>query len=107
MSAPGEFDFEPLFAILDDAIRPGGVPSASSLTPSRSLGAFFGDDVIVRSELNRLMRWLERNPRDVTVIMTWSGSTPLTRHGIEEYVTDCVITLDHRVSAGISTVAFA
>ena len=63
----------------------------------------FGDDAIVRSELNRLMRWLE--DRDVTVIMTGERGDggALTRHGIEEYVTDCVITLDHRVSAEIST----
>ncbi len=48
------------------------------------------------------MRWLE--DRDVTVILTGErGDSSLTRHGIEEYVTDCVIVLDHRVSAEIST----
>ncbi len=98
----GEFDFEPFFAILDDAIRRVGAKRVVLDTIEVLFGAF-GDDAIVRSELNRLMRWLE--DRDVTVIMTGERGEggALTRHGIEEYVTDCVITLDHRVSAEIST----
>ena len=62
----------------------------------------FGDDSTVRSELNRLARWLEE--RGVTAIVTGErGERGLTRHGIEEYVTDCVIVLDHRVNEEIST----
>jgi circadian clock protein KaiC len=65
----------------------------------------FGNDTIVRSELIRLVRWLD--DRDVTVLLTGErgsqGGDGLTRHGIEEYVTDCVIVLDHRVTAEIST----
>ena len=62
----------------------------------------FGDDSTIRAELNRLARWLEE--RDVTAIMTGErGDRNLTRHGIEEYVTDCVIVLDHRVTEEIST----
>jgi circadian clock protein KaiC len=102
MVAAGEFDFEPLFAILDDAIRRVGAKRVVLDTIEVLFGAF-GDDTIVRSELSRLMRWLE--DRGVTVVLTGergSGSD-LTRHGIEEYVTDCVIVLDHRVSAEIST----
>jgi circadian clock protein KaiC len=102
MVAVGEFDFEPLFAILDDAIRRVGAKRVVLDTIEVLFGAF-GDDTIVRSELSRLMRWLEE--RGVTVVLTGergSGSA-LTRHGIEEYVTDCVIVLDHRVSAEIST----
>ncbi len=102
MVAAGEFDFEPLFAILDDAIRRVGARRVVLDTIEVLFGAF-GDDAIVRSELSRLVRWLE--DRNVTVVLTGErGNGPgLTRHGIEEYVTDCVIVLDHRVSAEIST----
>ena len=101
MVAAGEFDFEPLFAILDDAIRQVGAKRVVLDTTEVLFGAF-GDDVIVRSELGRLVRWLD--DRGVTVILTGErGNSSLTRHGIEEYVTDCVIVLDHRVSAEIST----
>ena len=102
MVAVGEFDFEPLFAILDDAIRRVGARRVVLDTIEVLFGAF-GDDTIVRSELSRLMRWLEE--RGVTVVLTGErgNGSALTRHGIEEYVTDCVIVLDHRVSAEIST----
>ena len=99
--AAGEFDFDPIFAILDDAIKRVGAKRVVLDTIEVLFGAF-GDDKIVRSELSRLVRWLE--DRDVTVILTGErGDSSLTRHGIEEYVTDCVIVLDHRVSAEIST----
>jgi circadian clock protein KaiC len=102
MVAVGEFDFEPLFAILDDAISRVGAKRVVLDTIEVLFGAF-GDDTIVRSELSRLMRWLEE--RGVTVVLTGErgNGSALTRHGIEEYVTDCVIVLDHRVSAEIST----
>ena len=102
MAAAGEFDFEPLFVILDDAIRRVGAKRVVLDTIEVLFGAF-GDDAIVRSELSRLMRWLEE--QGVTVVLTGERGDGggLTRHGIEEYVTDCVIVLDHRVSAEIST----
>ncbi len=56
----------------------------------------------MRSELSRLFRWLE--DQKLTAIVTGeAGSDTLTRHGLEEYVADCVISLDHRVSDQIST----
>jgi circadian clock protein KaiC len=99
--ATGEFDFEPLFAILDDAIGRIGAKRVVLDTIEVLFGAF-GDDSIVRSELSRLARWLEE--RGVTTIVTGErGDKSLTRNGIEEYVTDCVIALDHRVTDEIST----
>jgi circadian clock protein KaiC len=102
--AAGEFDFEPIFAILADAIEQVGAKRVVLDTIEVIFGAF-GDDAIVRSELIRLVRWLD--DRGVTVILTGErgngDNNSLTRHGIEEYVTDCVIVLDHRVSAEIST----
>ena len=98
----GEFDFGPLFAILDDAISRVSARRVV-LDTIEVLFGVFGDDSIVRAELSRLARWLE--VRGVTTIVTGerAADTSLTRHGIEEYVTDCVIALDHRVRDEIST----
>ena len=61
-----------------------------------------GDELTLRSELRRLFRWL--NDRGVTAIVTGErGEGTLTRHGLEEYVSDCVVLLDHRVHDQIST----
>ena len=99
--AAGEFDFEPLFVILDDAITRVGAKRVVLDTIEVLFGAF-GADSIVRAELSRLARWLEE--RGVTAIVTGErGEGTITRHGIEEYVSDCVIVLDHRVREEIST----
>ena len=53
---------------------------------------------ILRSELRRLFRWLK--DKGVTAVITGErGDGTLTRHGLEEYVSDCVILLDHRVTS--------
>jgi circadian clock protein KaiC len=99
--ATGAFDLEPLFLLLDDAIQRLGAQRVVLDTIEVMFGAF-GDDSIVRAELNRLANWL--GERGVTSIVTGErGDKSLTRHGIEEYVTDCVIMLDHRVHDDIST----
>jgi circadian clock protein KaiC len=99
--AAGEFDLEPLFVILDDAIKRLGAKRVVLDTIEVLFGAF-GADSIVRAELSRLARWLE--DRGVTAIVTGErGDGSITRHGIEEYVSDCVIVLDHRVREEIST----
>ena len=99
--AAGEFDFEPLFVTLDDAITRVGARRVVLDTIEVLFGAF-GADSIVRAELSRLARWLEE--RGVTAIVTGErGEGTITRHGIEEYVSDCVIVLDHRVREEIST----
>jgi circadian clock protein KaiC len=97
----GEFDLEPLFLTLDDAIKRIGAKRVVLDTIEVLFGAF-GDDSIVRAELSRLARWLE--DRGVTAVVTGErGDKSLTRHETEEYVSDCVIVLDHRVHQGIST----
>ncbi len=104
ITAAGDFDFEPIFAILADAIERVGAKRVVLDTIEVIFGAF-GDDMIVRSELIRLVRWLD--DRGITAVLTGErgsrGGDSLTRHGIEEYVTDCVIVLDHRVTSEIST----
>jgi circadian clock protein KaiC len=60
------------------------------------------NEAILRAELRRLFRWLR--DRDLTAVITGErGETTLTRHGLEEYVSDAVIQLDHRVHEQIST----
>src|SRR6185369_10743801 len=60
------------------------------------------DHAVLRAELRRLFRWLK--DRGMTAVITGErGSTLLTRYGLEEYVADCVVVLDHRVDAQIST----
>jgi circadian clock protein KaiC len=100
----GAFDFQPIFAVLEDAIRRVGAKRVVLDTIEVIFGAL-GNDTIVRSELIRLVRWLDE--RGVTAVLTGErgggGGESLTRHGIEEYVTDCVMVLDHRVNEEIST----
>jgi circadian clock protein KaiC len=67
-----------------------------------SLFSGFSSPAILRAELRRLFRWL--NDRKVTTIITGErGDHTLTRQGLEEYVSDCVIVLDHRVKEESST----
>jgi len=62
----------------------------------------FSNEAILRAELRRLFRWLK--DRGVTAVITAErGDTRITRYGLEEYVADCVITLDHRVVNQIAT----
>jgi circadian clock protein KaiC len=62
----------------------------------------FSDTATLRAELRRLFTWLK--DRGVTAVITGErGDGTLTRHGIEEYVSDCVIVLDHRVTEQTST----
>ena len=98
----GEFDFEPLFALLDDTIERIGAKRVVLDTIELLFGAF-PSQAIVRAELGRLFRRLE--DRAVTAIVTGERGdrAALTRHGIEEYVSDCVIVLDHRMREEIST----
>ena len=91
----GEFDFDPLFLLLGDAIKRTGARRVVLDTIELLFGAFAAQ-AIVRRELVRLFRWLE--DREVTAVVTGErgDNDKLTRYGIEEYVSDCVITLDLR-----------
>ena len=97
----GEYDLEGLFIRLGYAI--------DSIKAKRvvldTIEVLFGalpNQSIVRAELRRLFRWLKE--KGVTVIMTGErGDGTLTRFGLEEYVSDCVISLDHRVVDQVTT----
>lgn len=91
----GEYDLEGLFIRLEAAIRQVGAKRVL-LDTIESLFSGFSNANILRSELRRLFQWLKS--KGVTVIITAeTGDGQLTRQGIEEYVADCVIVLDHRV----------
>lgn len=97
----GEYDLGGLFARLGSAIAEIGARRVA-LDSVEALFAGLRDEAILRSELKRLFRWLK--DRGVTAVVTGEqGVASLTRHGLEEYVSDCVIALDHRVSGQIAT----
>lgn len=97
----GEYDLEGLFIRLGHAIDSIGAKRVV-LDTVESLFAALPNALILRAELRRLFRWLKN--KGVTVIITAEqGSGTLTRHGLEEYVSDCVLRLDHRVTDLIST----
>lgn len=92
----GDFDLEGLFIRLGYAIDSIGARRVV-LDTVESLFSGLPNPANLRAELRRLMRWLK--DKGVTAVITGeSGGTSLTRQGIEEYVSDCVIVLDHRIS---------
>ena len=97
----GEYDLEGLFVRLDYAIKSVGAKRVV-LDTLEVLFAGLGDTQILRAEIRRLFAWLKE--RNVSAIITAEqGTGTLTRFGIEEYVSDCVLLLDNRVSNQITT----
>lgn len=97
----GEYNLDGLFIRLNYAIDSIGAKRVV-LDTIESLFGGLPNTMIVRAELRRLFRWLK--DKGVTVIITGErGNEMLTRQGMEEYVSDCVISLDHRVTEQIST----
>jgi circadian clock protein KaiC len=97
----GEYDLEGLFVRLNHAIDSIGARRVV-LDTLEVLFASLPNEAILRSELRRLFRWLK--DKGVTAVITAErGREQLTRHGLEEYVSDCVIVLDHRVFDQIAT----
>ena len=97
----GEFDLEGLFIRLGYAIDSIGAKRVV-LDTIESLFAGLPNELIIRAELRRLFRWLKG--KGMTAIITGErGDEMLTRQGLEEYVSDCVIMLDHRVNEQTST----
>ncbi|MCJ2092071.1 MULTISPECIES: circadian clock protein KaiC [unclassified Methylobacterium] len=97
----GEYDLEGLFIRLGyavDTIKAKRVV----LDTIETLFAGLSDAAVLRSELRRLFGWLK--DRGLTAIITGErGEGQLTRQGLEEYVSDCVVLLDNRVEDQITT----
>src|SRR5664280_1454020 len=101
IKASGEYDLEGLFIRLGHAIDSIGAKRVV-LDSIESLFTTLPNPLVLRAELHRLFRWLKA--KGVTSIVTGErGESTLTRQGLEEYVSDCVILLDHRVDGQISS----
>ncbi len=97
----GEYDLEGLFLRLGYAIDSVGARRVVLDTVEALFGGFT-NEAVLRAELRRLFRWLKE--RGVTAVITGErGDQSYTRQGLEEYVSDCVILLDHRVNEQVST----
>jgi circadian clock protein KaiC len=97
----GEYDLGGLFVRLSSAIDAVGAKRVA-LDTIEALFAGLPNEAILRAELRRLFRWLK--DKGVTAIITAEqGINTFTRHGLEEYVSDCVIFLDHRVNNQVAT----
>ena len=97
----GEYDLEGLFIRLKHAVDSIGAKRVVLDTPE-AIFSGFSNTGLLRAEIRRLFRWLK--DRGLTTVVTAEkGEGTLTRYGLEEYVSDCVIFLDHRVSEQVST----
>lgn len=97
----GEYDLDGLFIRLGHAVDSVGAKRVV-LDTIESLFSGLDNQAILRAELRRLFHWLKE--KKVTALITGErGESTLTRQGLEEYVSDCVIILDHRVIDQVST----
>jgi circadian clock protein KaiC len=97
----GDYDLEGLFVRLAHAIDSIGARRIV-IDTLETLFSGFTNEALLRAELRRLFRWLK--DRGLTAVITGEqGEGRLTRYGLEEYVSDCVISLDNRVSDQVST----
>jgi circadian clock protein KaiC len=97
----GEYDLEGLFLRLGSAIDSIGAKRVV-LDSLEALFTCLSNETLLRAELRRLFRWLKT--KGVTAIITGEkGEKTFTRHGLEEYISDCVIYLDHRLHNQVGT----
>lgn len=97
----GDYDLEGLFVRIGHAIDSIGATRVVVDT-LEALFSGFSNEALLRAELRRMFRWLKG--RGVTAVITGEqGQRSLTRYGLEEYVSDCVIALDNRVVDQVST----
>lgn len=97
----GEFNLEALKVRLAYAVEKVGAKRVA-IDSVEALFAAFARPDLIRSELQGLFLWL-KDQQLTTVITGESGVGMLTRHGIEEYLSDCVVVLDHRVERDVVT----
>ena len=97
----GEYDLEGLFIRLGSMIDEVGAKRVA-IDTLEALFSGFSNEAIPRSELRRFFHWLK--DKGVTAVVTGErGDISITKYGLEEYVADCVITLDHRIMNQIAT----
>lgn len=97
----GEYDLDAIFIRLGDAIQRIGAKRVL-LDTLEVLFSGLTNAGLLRAELRRLFRWL--TSKGMTAVVTAeTGTDAFTRYGLEEYIADCVILLDHRVTEQVST----
>ena len=97
----GEYDLEGLFIRLQHSIDSIGAKRVV-IDTLEALFSGFSNVAILRAEIRRLFRFL-KDAGVTTIVTAERGDTNLSRYGLEEYVSDCVIVLDHRVNEQVST----
>ena len=97
----GEYDLEGLFIRMQHAVKSIGAKRVV-LDTLEAIFSGFSNTGMLRAEIRRLFRWLKDHGL-TTVVTAEKGEGTLTRYSLEEYVSDCVIFLDHRVTDQIST----
>ena len=98
----GDFDLEGLFIRLAGSVKAIGAKRVV-LDTIEVLFAALDNDSAVRAEFGRLLRWLKEQGLTTVITGERGREGQLTRWGIEEYVSDCVIVLDHRVRDELAT----
>jgi circadian clock protein KaiC len=97
----GEYDLEGLFVRLNSMIEKVKAKRVA-LDSLEALFAGLPNEALLRAELRRLFRWLK--DKGVTAVITGEqGEKTFSRHGLEEYVSDCVIFMDHRLNNQVAT----
>ncbi|HYQ17415.1 MAG TPA: circadian clock protein KaiC [Polyangiaceae bacterium] len=97
----GGFDLSGLFVRIAQAVSSVGAKRIL-LDTVEVLFSGFSNQGLLRAELERLFRWLKDH--GLTAVITGErGEAALTRHGLEEYISDCVLSLDHRVTDQVTT----
>ena len=97
----GEYDLEGLFIRIDHLLRQTGARRIA-VDSLEALFAGLPSEAILRSELRRLFRWFKT--KGITAVITAEqGRNTLSRHNLEEYISDCVIFLDQRVTQQVAT----
>src|ERR1700736_3873466 len=98
----GEYDLEGLFIRLQHAVESVGAKRVV-LDTVEAIFSGFANAGMLRAEIRRLFRWLKDRGLTTVITAERGEGTTLTRYGLEEYVSDCVVSLDHRVNDQIST----
>lgn len=102
IAATGEYDLDGLFIRIADAVQRVGAKRIVLDT----IEALFGElpnPAILRAEIRRLFLWLKAKKLTTVITAERDSAERLTRHGIEEFVSDCVIVFDHRIHEEVST----
>src|SRR5664280_542628 len=98
----GEFDLEALMVRMTYAVQQIGARRVAIDSPASLFAAFSSRPALVRSELLRLFSWIE--DQGLTAVVTGERTEDtLIRHGMEEFLSDCVVLLDHRVVDEVAT----